>query len=157
MTAPDIQAWLHSVPLTLQQATIDPRLCQRLLGPHAKSLQSCPILYNTADCRLPGSSVHGDSPGKNTGVGCHALLQGSFPIQGSSLRLTSIESVMPSSHLILHSHGVPCSDPGSGRSPGGGHGNPLQYSCLENPMDRGAWWLQSLGSQRVGHNCPGCL
>ena len=30
--------------------------------------------------------------------------------------------------------------PGSGRSPGGGHGNPLQYSCLENPMDRGAWW-----------------
>ena len=30
--------------------------------------------------------------------------------------------------------------PGSGRSPGGGNGNPLQYSCLENPMDRGAWW-----------------
>ena len=30
--------------------------------------------------------------------------------------------------------------PGSGRSPGGGLGNPLQYSCLENPMDRGAWW-----------------
>ena len=29
---------------------------------------------------------------------------------------------------------------GSGRSPGEGHGNPLQYSCLENPMDRGAWW-----------------
>ena len=29
--------------------------------------------------------------------------------------------------------------PMSGRSPGGGHGNPLQYSCLENPMDRGAW------------------
>ena len=30
--------------------------------------------------------------------------------------------------------------PGSGRSPGGGHGNLLQYSCLENPMDGGAWW-----------------
>ena len=29
--------------------------------------------------------------------------------------------------------------PGSGRSPGGGHGNPLQYSCLEDPMNRGAW------------------
>ena len=29
--------------------------------------------------------------------------------------------------------------PGVGRSPGGGHGNPLQYSCLENPTDRGAW------------------
>ena len=32
-----------------------------------------------------------------------------------------------------------CSIPGSGRSPGGGHGNPVQYSCLENPMDKGAW------------------
>ena len=30
--------------------------------------------------------------------------------------------------------------PGSGRSPGGGNGSPLQYSCLENSMDRGAWW-----------------
>ena len=30
--------------------------------------------------------------------------------------------------------------PGLGRSPGGGHGNPLQYSCLENRMDRGSWW-----------------
>ena len=31
--------------------------------------------------------------------------------------------------------------PGLGRSPGGGHGNPFLYSCLENPMDRGAWWV----------------
>ena len=30
--------------------------------------------------------------------------------------------------------------PGLGRSPGGGHGNPLQYSCLENPVGRGGWW-----------------
>ena len=37
--------------------------------------------------------------------------------------------------------------PGSGRSPGEGNGNPLQYSCLENHMDGGAWWLQ-----RVGHD-----
>ena len=35
--------------------------------------------------------------------------------------------------------------PGLGRSPGGGHGNPLQYSCLENPMDRGAWWATAHG------------
>ena len=34
----------------------------------------------------------------------------------------------------------------SGRSPGGGHGSPLQYSCLENPMDRGVWWITN---QRV--------
>ena len=35
--------------------------------------------------------------------------------------------------------------PGSGRSPGGGPGNSSQYSCLENPMDRGAWWATVLG------------
>ena len=35
--------------------------------------------------------------------------------------------------------------PGWGRSPGGRHGNPLQYSCLENPMDRAAWWAAVLG------------
>ena len=34
------------------------------------------------------------------------------------------------------------STPGSGRSPGGGDGIPLKYSCLKNPMDRGAWWVQ---------------
>ena len=34
--------------------------------------------------------------------------------------------------------------PGLGKSPGGEHGNPLQYSCLENPMDRGAWWATAL-------------
>ena len=37
------------------------------------------------------------------------------------------------------------STPGLGRSPGGGHGNPLQYSCLENPMDIGAWWATVQG------------
>ena len=42
--------------------------------------------------------------------------------------------------------------PGSGRSPGEGNGNPLQYSCLEKPMDRGAWWATVHGSQRVGHD-----
>ena len=42
--------------------------------------------------------------------------------------------------------------PGSGRSPGGGNGNPLQFSCLENPMDGGAWWAIVHGSQRVRHD-----
>ena len=41
--------------------------------------------------------------------------------------------------------------PGSGRSPGGGHGNPLQCSCLENPMKEEPGGLQSIESQRVGH------
>ena len=42
--------------------------------------------------------------------------------------------------------------PGLGRSPGGRHGNPFQYSCLENPMDRGPGGLQSMGLQRFRHN-----
>ena len=41
--------------------------------------QSCLTLCNPRDCSPPGSSVHGDSPGKNTGAGCHALLQRIFP------------------------------------------------------------------------------
>ena len=41
--------------------------------------------------------------------------------------------------------------PGLGRSPGEGNDNLLQYSCPENPMDRGAWWAAVHGSQRVGH------
>ena len=39
--------------------------------------------------------------------------------------------------------------PGSGRSPGGGRGNPPQYSCLENPMDRGAWRATAHGVAKV--------
>ena len=42
--------------------------------------------------------------------------------------------------------------PGLGRSPGGGHGTPLQYSRLENPMDRGAWRLCPWGHKRIGHD-----
>ena len=42
--------------------------------------------------------------------------------------------------------------PGSERSPGEGNGNPLQYSWLENPMDRGAWQATVQGVTRVGHN-----
>ena len=48
--------------------------------------------------------------------------------------------------------GEPGLIPGSGRSLGEVNDNPLQYPCLKNLMDRGAWWLQSMGSQRVGHN-----
>ena len=50
-----------------------------------KWLQSCPTICNTMYYTPPGSSVHGDSSGKNTGVDCHALLQGIFQIQGWNL------------------------------------------------------------------------
>ena len=42
--------------------------------------------------------------------------------------------------------------PGLGRSSGGGRGNPLQYSFLENPMDRGAWWPTVHGAAKIGHS-----
>ena len=50
------------------------------------------------------------------------------------------------------STGDPGSIPGSGRSPGEGNGNPLQHTCLENPMNRGAWQATVHGVTRVGHN-----
>ena len=62
----------------------------------------------------------------------------------------------PASHMVLVVKNPPANSgdirdtgsiPGSGRSPGGGHGTPLQYSCLENPMDRGAWWATVIWSQ----------
>ena len=48
--------------------------------------------------------------------------------------------------------GDPGSIPGSGRCPGKGNGNPLQYSCLENPIDRGAWQATVHRTARVGHD-----
>ena len=42
--------------------------------------------------------------------------------------------------------------PGLGRCPGGGDGNPLQYSLLENPMDRGAWWATVHGVANIRYN-----
>ena len=42
--------------------------------------------------------------------------------------------------------------PGSGRPPGEGNGNPLQYSCLGNPMVRGVWWATVHGDTRIGHD-----
>ena len=74
---------------------------------------------------------------------------------------------LPKRHKSLHPRDLPCGsngkesacnagDPGSvsglGRSSGERNGNPLQNSCLENPMDRRAWGLQSVRSQRVGHD-----
>ena len=78
--------------------------------------QSCLTLCNPMDCNPPGSSAHGDSPGKNTGVGCHFLLQGSFPIQGLNLHLLhwQVES-LPSepsgkwdTYILPSKYQVPC-------------------------------------------------
>ena len=92
-------------------------------------------------------------PGKSTGVGCHFFLQGIFLTQGSNPGLLHCrQTLYPLSHqgspkvVLVVKKNLLAGDvrdtgliPGLGRSPGGGHGNLLQYSCLENPMDRGAW------------------
>ena len=61
--------------------------------------QSCPTLRDPMDCSLPGSSVHGHSPGKNTGMDCHSLLQGLFPTQGSNMGLLHYRQTL---HLLSH-------------------------------------------------------
>ena len=72
---------------------------------HAKSLHSCPTLCDFMDCGPRGSSVHGDSLGKNTEVGCHALLQGIFPTQRSDSCLTSF--ALPWGFLTTEPPGKP--------------------------------------------------
>ena len=69
----------------------------------AKSLQSCPTLCDPIDRSPPGSSVHRDSPGKNTEVGCHPLLQGIFPHpeiepRSPALQADSLPSEPPGKH-----------------------------------------------------------
>ena len=61
--------------------------------------QSCLTLCDPMDCSLAGSSVHGDSPGRNTGMGCHAHLQGIFPTQGSNLGLPNCRQI-----ILPHNH-----------------------------------------------------
>ena len=63
-------------------------------------VQSCPTLCDSMDCGPPGSFDHGDSPGKNTGVGCHALLQGIFPTQESNPGLLHCRWIL--NHCLSH-------------------------------------------------------
>ena len=69
--------------------------------------QSCPILCDPVVCNLPGSFVHGIFPDKNSGVGCHFLLQGIFPTQGLNLHLLCLllwqADSLPLSHLGSYS------------------------------------------------------
>ena len=73
---------------------------------HIKVLQSRLILCTPVDCSPPGASVWEDSPGKNTGVGCHALRQGVFPSQGLNLSLLRLLHWQPGS-LPLVTPGKP--------------------------------------------------
>ena len=119
-------------------------------------------LCNSMDCSPPGSSVHGilqprilewvamsfsgesSPPRDRTWVSCigrqilhHLSHQGSHSLVALTLKDLPANS------------GDRGSIPGSGRFPGEGHGYPLQYSCSENPMARGAWQTTVLWSCRV--------
>ena len=85
--------------------------------------QSCLTLCDLMDCSPSGSSVHGGSPGKNTGVGCHALLQGIFPTQGSNPVLQHCRWILyhlnhQGSPRILEGVAYPFSLPDLGIKPG---------------------------------------
>ena len=81
--------------------------------------QSSLTLCGAMDCSQPGFSLHGDSPGKNTGVGCHALLKGIFPIQGSNPGLLHCRQILY--HL---SH----------------QGSPRILEWVAYPLSRGSSW-----------------
>ena len=85
---------------------------------------------------LQVDSLPSEPPGKpkDTGMGNLSLLQGNFLSQELNWCLLPCHGKETACNV-----GDPRSIPGLGRSPGEGNGNPLQYSCLENPMDRGAW------------------
>ena len=68
--------------------TTEPSVCVYVVA------QLCPAVCNFVDSSLPGSFVHADSPGKNTGVGCHALLQGIFPTQGLNPGLPRFRQIL---------------------------------------------------------------
>ena len=162
---------------------------------HARSVvQLCPTLCDLINCHPPGSSIPGDSPGDNTGVGCLFLLQGIFLTYGSNphllhcirlkqallllftfFHLNYFKEFIFSWRIIALQYCVAlcCTSTkaslvaqmvknlpamretwvqslGGEDPPWRRKWQPLQYSYLENPMDRGALaGLQSMGSQRV--------
>ena len=91
----------------------------------SRSVMSDPL---QPDCSLPGSSVHGDSPGKNTGVGCHALLQVIIPIQGSNPGLPHCGRILY--HLSQQ-------------------GNPRILEWVAYPFSKGMFWPRN----RIGVSC----
>ena len=118
--------------------------------------QLCPTLCDPMNCKPTRLLRPWDFPGKNTGMGHHFLLQKSFPTWGLNLCLLHYRQTL---YHLSHQRSPPnrgfpagsdskesaCNAGGLGsvpeleRSPGEGNGTPLQYSCLEHSMERGAW------------------
>ena len=106
-------------------------------------VQLCLTLCNTMDCSPPGSSVHGILQARIPEWVAISLSREERSLKGSlmlwPLGLNTVLPRLPSwlrrSRICLQ-----CRRRGLGRSPEEGNGNPLWCSCLENSMDRGAWW-----------------
>ena len=81
--------------------------------------QSCPTLCDPVDCSWPGTSVHGDFPGKNIGMGCHSLLQGIFRTQGSNPGLPPCRQIL---YQLSH------------------EGSPSLVEWVVDPFSRGSSW-----------------
>ena len=95
--------------------SFDRRITQQQQGKDTESgkvkvlvAQLCPTLCDPMDSSPPGSSVHGDSLGQNTGVGCHSLLQGVFPTQGWNPSLLHCRQILY--HLIHQGSPIQAND-----------------------------------------------
>ena len=139
------EAWrtiVHGVPksqIHLRDFTLSLRtiLCAVL----CLVAQSCLTLCDPMDCSPPHSSVHGDSPGKNTGVGYHTLLQGIFPTQGSNPGLPHCRWILYQlSHKGSQEYwsGQPIPSPANIPDPGIEPGSPaLQVGSLPTELSSG--------------------
>ena len=91
--------------------------------------QSCPTLRDPMDCSLPGSSVHGIFQARVLEWGAIAFSSdGLLLSHKKGMKLSYFLAIMNKADMTIPIHIF-----------GEGNGTPLQYSCLENPMDRGAW------------------
>ena len=112
---------------------------------------SCALLYPTLcdpmDCSLPGSTVHGDSPSKNTGVGCHALLHGIFPTQGSN---PGLEPRSPA----LQVNSLPFETPGKPKNTGLGSLFLLQGILLTQELNQGLLHCRQILYQQSCQGSP---
>ena len=99
-------------------------------GFQVRSLQLCLTLCDPVDCSQSGSSVHGTLQARILEWGRHSLRQGLFLTQGLNLCLLHCRQI------LYHLSNQGSDFPGLFLS---SYGTPLQYSCLENPMDGGAW------------------
>ena len=111
------------------------------IQPHACSVERAPVWWNMGvqGTRLSTSTGYNSPENHLKVIVCLRIEYSGDPCWASS------------KESACHA-GDAGSVPGSGRSPAEGNGNPLQYSCLENPMDRGAWWATVHGVTRVGYN-----